>query len=251
LRGSRYLEVGFGNGASILAAAQLGMECSGFDLDPSNVADVSRRAKALDLDIRVWCGDANQGLEKRETYELIKSSQVIEHLLDPVDFVGSLTRLLSSEGHLYLECPNNSASFLHIKNRLRRPFKRMDFHNSLRINEHLWGFNHFSMIKLLRSHNLDVVFCRDYPVRHRYFQPQNKLWYPHPALSIAQSFSTGDLYPLLKSAISIFDFAASIGCAGGIGLAALAQKRHVAHAETEHNQERQANLAVLGQRAAG
>jgi SAM-dependent methyltransferase len=193
------------------------------------VSDVSRRAKSLGLSVHIQCGDAaNLALEKGETFDFIKASQIIEHLIDPVGFVDSMSGLLSSDGYLYLECPNNSAAFLQIKNRLRRRFRRMDFYNSLRIKQHLWGFNRASMTELLRAHGYDIVFCRDYPVRHSYLQPENRLWYPSLISGASQSFSRGQPYALLKSLIVIFDWAASLTLSGGLGLAALGRKHTTA-----------------------
>lgn len=224
-RDVRYMEIGFGNGASILAAAQLGMQTFGFDLDPNNVSDVSRRGKSLGLDVRIEWGDANRAIEQGDVVDLIKASHVIEHLIDPVAFVNSISDVLSRNGYLFIECPNNSAFFFKIKNWLRKPFRRTDFYNSLRLKEHLWGFNRRSMAALLRARGFEIVFCRDYSFRHRYFQPENSLWYPSVASGVGLCFSEGQLYPLLKSSIPVFDRAASLAFSGGSGLALLARKR--------------------------
>jgi 2-polyprenyl-3-methyl-5-hydroxy-6-metoxy-1,4-benzoquinol methylase len=224
LRTVRYLEAGFGNGASVVAAAQLGMQTVGFDLDPNNVSDVARRLKDRDLHAHIQCGDINQ-LIKCETVDFIKASQIIEHLIDPVGFVSSTSRLLSPNGYLYMECPNNSATFLQVKNLLRKPFGRMRFYNSLSVSEHLWGFNRASMTELLHSCGYEIVFCRDYPVRHKYLQPQTYFWYPSLLSGVMQSLSQRRAYPLLKSLIGVFDLAASVTLAEGIGLATLARKR--------------------------
>ena len=223
-RATRYLEVGFGNGASILAAAQAGMECSGFDLGPFNVAEVQRRAADRGLKMNVWAADGSVVQELGQTFDFIKASQVIEHLLDPVTFVGSMEKLLAPGGLLYLECPNNAAAFYLIKNQMRRRFNRMDFYNSMRLSEHLWGFNRTSMTRLLEIHGLHVVFCKTYTLRHRFLQPEHLLWYPSLLSGLGQAFSRKHPYPFLKSLIASFDQAAGALAASGLGLAALSQK---------------------------
>lgn len=233
----RYLEVGFGNGSSLLAAAQMGMDAVGYDLDPNNVADVQRRAELLDVPVEVQRGDLNEAIEARERnekFDFVKASQLIEHVIDPAKFIDSMSALLAPRGYLYLDCPNNAASFLWIKNRLRRSFGRMDFYNSLRVNEHLWGFNHTSMNYLLRGRGFDVMFCTDYPVRHPFFQPENRLWYPSLLSGLRLSVSERKLYPLLKSLIAAFDWTMSRTVSGGIGLAALARKRDPEPSITRH-----------------
>ena len=236
-KGTRYLEVGFGNGSSLLAAAQLGMEASGYDLDPNNVADVERRAKALDLQVKIGNGDLNEAraaLERDGKYDLVRASQLIEHVIDPVKFIESMSDLLTPRGYLYLDCPNNAASFLWIKNRLRKSFGRMDFYNSLRLNEHLWGFNRTSMNHLLRGRGFDVVFCTDYPVRHPFFQPENRFWYPSLLVGVRLLASDRKLYPLLKSLIATYDWMMSLTISGGIGLAALARRCDPARSTAPH-----------------
>jgi SAM-dependent methyltransferase len=221
----RYLEVGFGNGASILAAAQIGMECSGFDLGPSNVSEVQARAKDRGLKLDVWTGDGSVGQELGKTFDFIKASQVIEHLIDPVTFVRSMQKLLAPGGFLYLECPNNAAAFYTIKNKLRRRFNRMDFYNSMRLTEHLWGFNQKSMQRLLQANDLDVVLCKDYSLRHRFFQPEHLHWYPSLGSGLSQALSRKNPYPFLKSMIAIFDQLASRVASSGLGLTVLSRKR--------------------------
>ena len=226
--GIRYLEVGFGNGASLLAAARMGFEVVGYDLDPTNVEDVERRAKALNVSVQIRRGDLNEALGTRaqkERFNFVKASQVIEHVINPVKFVDSMSKLLVPTGYLYLDCPNNAAAFLRIKNHLRRPFRRMDFYNSLRLREHLWGFNRTSMGKLLNGGGFDVVFCTDYHVRHGYFQPENRFWYPGLPTGLKRSIIERKPYPLLKSLIAAFDRTMSLTVSGGIGLASLACKR--------------------------
>ncbi|HUA33047.1 MAG TPA: class I SAM-dependent methyltransferase [Candidatus Binataceae bacterium] len=219
-----YLEVGFGNGASLLAAAQAGMEAVGIDVDQSKVREVANRASRLGLKIDLKCGDLNDEVELEGRFSLIKASQVIEHLLDPVGFVRTLIRVLAPRGYLYLECPNNTAAFLRVKNLLRRQFKRMNFYNSLKIGEHLWGFGKPGLCELLRRLDLDIISCRSYPIRHRYLQPENLVWYPSFAMGVRQSMAYRRAYPLLKASIAVFDRFAYLSADQGMGLRVLARK---------------------------
>jgi SAM-dependent methyltransferase len=218
------MEIGFGNGGSLLAAAKLGMPAYGSDLDEHNVGDVKRRAEEMGLKVNLQCKDANEYIDRGETFDLIRASHLIEHLVDPAQFVDSITKLLSPKGFLFLECPNNSATFLRIKNQLRSACQRMDFYNSMRIMEHLWGFNRVSMRRMLERRGYRVLFVTDYPVCHRNFQPETQLWYPTVGRGIRESFEKKQIYPILKASIPLFDQAVSLAFSGGIGLATLAQR---------------------------
>jgi SAM-dependent methyltransferase len=223
LRHGSFLEVGFGNGTSPLGAAKFGMgEVYGVDLDPENVADTERRARAKNLRVQVWRGDAVTDLGQGR-YRLVKASQLIEHLTNPAEFIESIARRQDCGDYLYLECPNNAAAFLLLKNALRRRFGRMDFYNALKIHLHLWGFNPRSMSELLTGHGYEIVFCCARRLRHPYFHPENLLWYASVWTGMIEAIRLRRPYPLLKSMIGAFDFVASLA-GRGMELTALARK---------------------------
>jgi len=223
LRQASFLEVGFGNGTSLLGAAKFGItQVNGVDLDPQNILDTERRATGLDLPVKCWQGDAVTGIP-RGHYQFITAFQLIEHLVNPIAFIANLADRQERGDYLYLECPNNGAAFWKLKNGLSRRFNRLDFYNSLKINLHLWGFDRKSMSKLLHHNGYKVVFCRDYHMRHPYFHPENLLAYPSLGTGIVRSMALRQAYPVLKSFIGAFDLVASIA-GRGMGLAALARR---------------------------
>jgi 2-polyprenyl-3-methyl-5-hydroxy-6-metoxy-1,4-benzoquinol methylase len=63
------------------------METYGYDLCHDNVLDVSRRAQSLGLTVQLYYGDIDEALARGDTFDFIKASQVIEHMIDPVGFV--------------------------------------------------------------------------------------------------------------------------------------------------------------------
>lgn len=97
---NRLLDVGCGNGEFLLRARQAGWIVKGVDLDPKAVALARRRG------LEVWCGDYRQTPICEATFDAITSSQVIEHLHDPSDFVARLSSWLKPGGTLWINTPN-------------------------------------------------------------------------------------------------------------------------------------------------
>jgi hypothetical protein len=100
----------------------------------------------------------------------------------------------------------------------------MNYHNSLKIKEHLSGFTASNLVLLLEKVGYSVVYCRDYALRDRLFQPETLLWYPTLWMGIWVSLRSKSAYPFLRSLISPFDRAASVLARSGTHLAVCARK---------------------------
>jgi SAM-dependent methyltransferase len=97
--GGRFLEIGCANG-DVLAELQGEFDVvRGIELSKS-AADAAR-GRGLD----VFCGTLEE-YETDEQFDVVFMSQVIEHVLDPVETVARIERLLAPGGALYLETPN-------------------------------------------------------------------------------------------------------------------------------------------------
>jgi SAM-dependent methyltransferase len=218
-----YLELGFGNGASLFAAAQTGFRAHGIDLDPAGVARARERAAQYGLDIE--CEAASiEAYRTDRPFHVVKASQIIEHTLDPGAFLSEISARQPPGGYLIVECPNNDGAFWRVKNLLRRRYGRMNYFSSLKIGEHLSGFTRRSLTLALGAAGYRIVRCHDYPMRHRWLQPENLLWYPSLREGISRTMRDGSAYHVQKALIALFDRAAS-ACAGmGTHLAVWAQK---------------------------
>lgn len=98
----RYLEIGCGYGFGIdFAARVFGWEASG--IDPSGIAGHGARDLGVKID-NAYLVAGGAGVAGR--YEAIVASEVIEHIADPVEFLGILRDHLTEEGAVYLSTPN-------------------------------------------------------------------------------------------------------------------------------------------------
>ena len=98
--GGRLLDVGFGSGAFLKIASEMGWHTEGIDFDPKAVEVV--RARGLN----VSCASADELATQDRQYDVITISHVIEHVHAPMALLRNLYRLLKPGGILWLETPN-------------------------------------------------------------------------------------------------------------------------------------------------
>jgi len=102
----RLLDVGCGDGQSLEILADLGWSVSGVEVDPSAVAV----ARGRGLDVRH--GTLAQAALAEDTFDVVTSSHVIEHVHDPADFLRQSRRVMRPGGHLVTVTPNARAMLL-------------------------------------------------------------------------------------------------------------------------------------------
>src|SRR5579871_1225855 len=104
IRAGRFLDVGCGSGASVRAAADLGWEAAGIDIDPVLV-EIGRNE--LQVDLR--CGTLPDSLLESGRFDFIRFRDVIEHLPNPYEVLVDVARLLVPGGVTLIATPNEGA----------------------------------------------------------------------------------------------------------------------------------------------
>jgi 2-polyprenyl-3-methyl-5-hydroxy-6-metoxy-1,4-benzoquinol methylase len=219
-----FLDAGCGNGASVLAAAQLGLgSVHGIDMDRPAMERLSERIARDGLRATSEHATLNDLQARSMRFDVIKLSQVIEHVHDPIGLLRSAHAVLADGGVLIIDCPNNAAAFWMIKNALRKRYRRMAFYNSLELGEHIWGFTREGLTQALQRAGFQDITCKDYSIRDVRYQPEAGLWYPTVLQGVRSSLRERRAYHVLKAAIPVFDQLAH-ACGMGIGLVAVARK---------------------------
>jgi 2-polyprenyl-3-methyl-5-hydroxy-6-metoxy-1,4-benzoquinol methylase len=221
---TRFLEVGFGNGAGLFAGAKLGLQSYGIDLDPVGVANAKAFAEKHSINASCLQGDVSNLQDMGTKFDLVKASQVLEHVLDPVEFLSAISQSQPAGGYLIIESPNNQATFWRFKNRARKSFDRLNYYNSLKLKEHLWGYTKKSLPLLLQKVGYRTIFVQDYAAGNAIFEPQSVLWYQTLRGGLRDSLKNKALQPMLYPSVRAFDSLASRLFHQGTGLAALCQK---------------------------
>jgi len=150
--GSRWLDVGFGNGALMATAEEFGFEVCGLDLRAASVAlmrSFGFKAEATEF----------TSFRPAQPFEVISMMDVLEHMPFPIPALRHAYDLLSEEGLLLLSMPNSDCY----------AWRRAD---SLNINpywgeiEHYHNFGRRRLEALLGQNGFTPV---RYGVSERYF----------------------------------------------------------------------------------
>lgn len=97
----RLLDVGCGNGEFLALAAQIGWSGYGVELDPQ-AAGIARSRGGKVIGARI----SELETEFDSFFDAVTLSQVIEHVHDPIEFLGHCRRVLRPGGYLWVETPN-------------------------------------------------------------------------------------------------------------------------------------------------
>jgi 2-polyprenyl-3-methyl-5-hydroxy-6-metoxy-1,4-benzoquinol methylase len=222
LRGARWLEVGFGGGASLFAAAQSGARACGLDIDASAVERARQYARELGVEVEVLQGSIDELVAQGRRFDVVKASHVIEHTRDPRTFLRGLHAALAPGGVLILECPNNRAFLWLLKNATRSFMGRSMFYNGLKKTEHIWGFTYGRLCRLLSEEGFSVMDCEDYSVADPEYQPDVALWCPKWPLALRRFAQTRRRTPLVYATARSVDQASSRVFGAGSSLAVVA-----------------------------
>jgi 2-polyprenyl-6-hydroxyphenyl methylase/3-demethylubiquinone-9 3-methyltransferase len=106
LAGRSAIDVGCGAGLLAEPLARLGARVTGLDAAAENVAAAQAHAAAIGLAIDYRNVDV-ETLEG-ESFDLVTSMEVIEHVTDPAAFVAALERTLAPGGLMLLSTPNRT-----------------------------------------------------------------------------------------------------------------------------------------------
>ncbi len=106
LSGRRAVDVGCGAGLLAEPLARMGAKVCAVDAAPENVAVARLHAEkqGLAIDYRHGGVEALAG----ESFDLVTSMEVIEHVADPASFVAALAGLLAPGGIMILSTPNRT-----------------------------------------------------------------------------------------------------------------------------------------------
>lgn len=141
----RVLDMGCGNGNINVPLASLGYEVVGIDSDPRSI-QVARERSAFD-NATFLVHDA-LALDGDDAFDAIVCAEVLEHLPQPLDLLGSVSALLDEEGVLLVTVPNGYT----IEELLRRFLTRTRLGLSLRaIGMYVWMFGALITVSCLRS----------------------------------------------------------------------------------------------------
>jgi len=156
----KFLDVGCGEGFSLKYFAEQGCEILGLDYS-NHGCDIHNPSLAKNI----MTGKIEDNLEKlisnKSTFDIILLDNVLEHLIDPKKCLNQLNKILTPNGILIIEVPNEF-SFLQML-ALKRDFIPKPFWVSP--PDHLHYFNQSGLAKLCLSAGFTEKYCTlDFPI---------------------------------------------------------------------------------------
>lgn len=97
---TRLLEIGFGSGVMLRAAARAGWNVEGVEI--SRTATEHARAEGF----KVFCGDLSDARYADAYFDVVIASELLEHVEDPRRVVTEMARILRPGGLLWATTPN-------------------------------------------------------------------------------------------------------------------------------------------------
>lgn len=107
LAGRRVLDMGCGAGLLAEPLARMGGQVTGVDAAPENITAARDHAARAGLSINYLTGSLDA--VDSDTFDLITSLEVVEHVSAPAAFVGGLAQRLAQGGLLIMSTPNRTA----------------------------------------------------------------------------------------------------------------------------------------------
>ncbi len=103
------LDIGFGNGAFVVAFAQHGARVSGLEVNQVlyDIACAKMQEKQYTADLRLY--DGMHFPFENESFDYMFSTSVLEHVDSPQQILSEVSRTLKPGGRLYLSFPNRIA----------------------------------------------------------------------------------------------------------------------------------------------
>ncbi|MEO1292265.1 MAG: bifunctional 2-polyprenyl-6-hydroxyphenol methylase/3-demethylubiquinol 3-O-methyltransferase UbiG [Pseudomonadota bacterium] len=109
LQGLRILDVGCGGGLMAEPLARLGAAVTAIDASAENIAIAKQHAVSSGLDIDYRATTLEDLVVETEPFDLVTCLEVVEHVPDPLEFVGSLAAAVAPDGLLVMSTLNRTA----------------------------------------------------------------------------------------------------------------------------------------------
>jgi len=100
--GGDVLDVGCGGGFQVWGFRRYGIEASGLDISADSISYARRNNKNAVF----YCEEFSEFLKRKNKYDFIYSSEVIEHVVDLDEFMVFLSRCLNIGGYVFITTPD-------------------------------------------------------------------------------------------------------------------------------------------------
>jgi len=155
----KYLDVGAGEGKGLLEAHGRGWESTGIDI-------VDNRLQEAKLsDIKFIKSDLLESDLPENYFDFIYVDSVIEHVLNPFEYLSKIKKLLSNGGVIYIGVPNEDCLFNSVRKFVFTLSGKKNESEKIKPFDspyHVIGFNDFSLQYFFEKVGLKVLIQRNF-----------------------------------------------------------------------------------------
>jgi len=150
----RILDLGSGNGALCRKLADLGYDIVGVDVDKKGIEIARQTYPEIPFYNFNVGDDPGLLLAKEQSFDVVVSTEVIEHLYSPHDLIRYARAVLNKDGYLILTTPYHG----YIKNLVISILNKWDFHfTALRPGGHIKFFSRKTLTQMLTQNGFEVL----------------------------------------------------------------------------------------------
>lgn len=154
------LDIGAAEGFLLAGAAKRGWDIEGIDISPKQVEFIRRK-----LGCTMYAGFV-ENLDLESRYDAITLTHVLEHTVDPAEFLAKCRALLKPGGIVYAVFPNTASLNDRVKTGLSRWRLKSRPWKHFAADHHLWFFTPASIRRLAAKvgfpiRSLKTIYARD------------------------------------------------------------------------------------------
>ena len=140
-KGGSILDIGSGGGVFLYTFLQKNKSWTPYGVEPTiEFADLTQRK----LDCSVYAGNYSRNIFNTK-FDLITCNQVLEHTINPMDFLNNIFSDLNKGGYLYIEVPDSI------------DFEELPSKHDRFLAQHLWYFSRAVLKKMFEDTGFKVV----------------------------------------------------------------------------------------------
>jgi len=169
----RYLDVGAGEGKGLLEAIERGWEATGIDIVDN------RLQEAKISNIKFIKSNLLESDLPENYFDFIYVDSVVEHVLNPFEYLSKIKKLLSKGGVIYIGVPNEDCLFNSVRRLAFKVAGKKNESEKLKPFDspyHVIGFNNYSLKYFLDRIELKVLKKRNFGRKFDFlsYSPKNK-----------------------------------------------------------------------------
>lgn len=158
----RLLDIGCGHGYFLLIAKECGWQVAGVEISETG-SEYARRA----LRLEVLTGELAAGSFPEESFDVVTMNSVLEHVLNPMDLLRRIARVLKPGGWLFFNVPNTESLELRLTTWLMKgrygwyTFEHLHYYNAVWVRQTLTELDF--KVRLLDSFHLNHNPYNEHP----------------------------------------------------------------------------------------